>query len=119
ANHLEKSGFDQGIGEERPPRARVANPQALLPDAEALSRYGLVTAHDDYGARSHVLLFTNHRRNTLLLEVVKSLIRVLQQIRPLRRLAGRHRGGKIDNPSRINGEAAHHFERGDGILFAD
>ena len=44
---------------------------------------------------------------------------MLQQVGLLAGLTRRHRGRQVNEPLRVHGEAAHHFERGDGVFFAN
>ena len=108
------------VVEEPAAGAGVADAGPSSDDAEALARRLFVAADDDDRARAHVLLFADDlwRRPDV------DSRRMLRRDVPaspgcLARLGRRHRGRQVDQPLRIGGEAAHHFQRGDGVLFAD
>ena len=75
-----------------------------------------VPADDHHGPRAHVLLFADDLRRTLAAEVGERLGGMFQQARLAARLARRHRGRQVDQPLRVGGEPAHHFQRRRGVL---
>ena len=65
-----------------------------------------------------MLLLTDHRRDAVGTEPGERLLGVLEHVRPLRRRGRRHRGRQVDQPARVDGEAAHDLERRRGVLLA-
>src|SRR6266705_994337 len=87
--------------------------------AEAFSRSIFVTADDDHGTRSHVLLLADNARHTGVAKVSEGFCRMLQQSKRMARLARGHRGRQINQPLGIRSETAHHFQRRDSVLRAN
>ncbi len=105
--------------EETAAGARVANPDALADNSEAFAGDIFIAAKNDDGARTHVLFFADDRRNAFMAIVGEGFGRMLEQAGFVAGLGGRHCRRKIDEPFGIGGEAAHDFERGHGVFFAD
>lgn len=70
-------------------------------------------------ARAHMLFFAHNLGHALVQEVGEHLCRMFQQIWFQGSFTGRHRGRQIDQPLWIDRKSAHHFHRGNGILFAN
>ena len=88
-------------------------------DPEALARRGLVAAGDDDRPRAHVLLLADHPADTGAAELGERLVGVLEQVGPLRGRRRRHRRRQVDQPARVDREAAHHLQRRGRVLLAD
>src|SRR5207237_8751350 len=102
-----------------PSSSWVANPDLILKLPDSAQR-GIAVAADNYNrTRAHVFLFADHLLDVFFSQITKRLSRMFQQVVPLAGLAGRHCGRQIDQPLGVYCKAAHHFEGGDGVLFAD
>ena len=104
-------------GEERAPGAGEHPPVAL--DPEALARDRAVAADEDHRARAHVLLLADHLRDALAPVLGERLVRVFEEALAGARRGRRHRRRQVDQPARVDREAAHHLERGRRVLLAD
>src|SRR5688500_7636714 len=81
--------------------------------ATASSRHRMTTA------RAHMFLFADDRARAFMAVVPECLRRMLEVAFLLRSLRRRHCWGKVDEPLRVCGEPAHHFQSGRGIFFAN
>ena len=90
-------------------------PISAFGNAETLPRRLLVPADDHHGPRPHVLLLADDLRGALAAVVGERLGGMFQQARFAARLARRHGGRQVDQPLRVGGETAHHFQRRRGM----
>ena len=107
------------VVEERPAGSGVDRARLAAVDAEALAGDVGVAADDDDRARAHVLLLADHVRDAVGSVFSERALRVLEQVGPRRGGGGRHRRRQVDEPPRIDREAAHHLQRGGGVLLPD
>src|SRR5207245_4432286 len=119
ADALEERLLELRVVEEASAGARVTDAEAFIDDAEAAPSDVFVAANDDDRARAHVLLLADHARDAFVAVVRERFRRMLDQAGLLARLRGRDGGRQVDEPFRVDGEAADHLERGDRVFLAD
>ena len=79
----------------------------------------VVAAHQHDRARAHVLLLAHELRARRARRCRRErLVRVLEQVLAARRRGGRHRRRQVEQPARVQREAAHHLEGAGGVLLA-
>src|SRR6185312_15615559 len=78
-NRRNELSLHREVIEKSPARARVTNARCIFSDTKTLPRCILIAANNDDGARTHVLLFANHSRDTLLAIVSKRFRGMLEQ----------------------------------------
>ncbi len=112
-------GLETGGLEEATSSAGVANADAFADDAKAFAGYVFIAAKNYDSAGAHVLFFDDNGGNTLVAKIGKGFGGVFEQARLVAGLCGRHCGRQIDEPLWIYGKAAHHLERGHGVLLGN
>ena len=112
-------GYGGRLFKEASSRPRVADAGALIHHAEAFSRRLFIATHNQNSPRTHMLLFADHSGNALMPVVGEGFRRMLQKTRLPARFRRRHGRRQVNQPFRIGGKAAHHFQRGGGVLFPD
>src|SRR5207249_9997008 len=119
ADALEERLLELRVVEEAAAGARVTDAEAFIDDTEAAPGEACVTADDDDRARAHVLLLAEHVRDAFVAVVRERFRRMLEQAGFLAGLRGRDGGRQVDEPFRVDGEAADHLERGYRVFLAD
>ncbi len=115
-SHRLQELFGRGGREERSAGAGVHRAGGAVAGAEP-ARADLGTATDqDNGARAHVLLLADHLRHAAAPVEVEGGRRVLEEVTVGRGGCWRHRGRQVQQPTRLDGEAAHHLQRPGGVL---
>src|SRR5579859_2099426 len=106
----EKLGFQGHVVKKAASGTRIADADFILHDAKSLERHLPVAAKHYDRARTHVLLLADDFFDTLILEVRKSLSRMLEQPGRIAGFTRRHRRRKINQPLGIDRKPAHHLE---------